>query len=182
MPDTSSAVNPQGGLGDHKPVPDPTVLTTDQLLRTITSLRELVEQKIISLDRRVEERFAFVEALRVEQKADTRAAVDAALVSQKEAVGEQTLASEKSIAKSETATNKQLDQLGATFATAIAGVNVSLADLKERVGKIESIRRGGQEQVDNSRGQIQAIAAALSIFIAIATIFGILAAAGVFAK
>lgn len=188
MPDVG-AVNPQGGFGDHKPVPDPTVLTTDQLLRTVDALRELLETQIISLDRvtndrfvSIESHFSVVERQRLEQKKDTKDAVDAALVSQKEAVGEQTLASEKSIAKSEAATNKQLDQLGTTFAANITGITVLLNDLKERISKIESIRLGGQQQQDNSRGQIQAIAAALSIFIAIATIFGILAAAGVFSK
>ncbi len=242
------AVNPQGGQGDKRPIPDPTVLTTAQLYREIGSLRELIEgeidsakdvsqaqlaslnqqftavhQSFVGMDERitrqfdaverqrkeqgehietsqafltakldgtagvisqqfdsVDKQFQLVEVQRVEQKVDTKAAVDAALIAQKEAVREQTTASERAIAKSETATTKQLDQLGTTFNTAIAGVNVSLTDVKERVGKIESIKIGGQQQTDNSRGQTQTLAAIVGIFLAIISIVSVLAAAGVF--
>lgn len=181
MVDTA-AVNPLGGAGDRKPVPDPTVLTTDQIRREINTLRELLECSINGLQAVLLERFesvdkhlAIVEHQRIEQKSDTKAAVDAALTAQKEAVKEQTTASERAIAKSEMATTKQLDQLGATFATAITGVSASVADVKERVGRVESMRVGGQQQT-------QAIAAVIGIVVAVITIVTVLAASGAFTK
>jgi hypothetical protein len=60
---------------------------------------------------------------------------------QKEAVREQTTASELAIGKSETAIKEQLHQLTATFATANNAQSENLSDLKDRIGAIESERR-----------------------------------------
>jgi hypothetical protein len=118
-------------------------------------LRELLFARIDSQKdvenerfRSVAQQLTLVERQRVEQKEDTKAAVDAALIAQKEAVKEQTIASEKSIAKSEAATTKQLDQQAVTFRTAIDGVLVILNDLKERVGRLEAMKQGGTEVRD----------------------------------
>jgi hypothetical protein len=115
-----------------RPVPDPTILTTEQLLREVEHVRELLEAKIDGLHRFVTERFTsvsghltMVEQQRVEQKRDTATSLDAALRAQKEAS-----------AKAEAATTKSIDQLADTFNTAFEGVRRELADLKERVGKI----------------------------------------------
>lgn len=69
-----------------RPVPDPTLLTTQALYREVATLRELIEEKILATDQLVSEKFAsvdrqldLVERQRVEQKSDTKAAVDAAL-------------------------------------------------------------------------------------------------------
>jgi hypothetical protein len=125
---------------------DPTTLTTEALRREIHLLRELVEAKFDSIKEiegekfsSINKRFELVEQQRLEQKADTKAAVDAALTAQKEAVKEQTTASELAISKSENATAKQLEQLGATFQTTIGGVTTIIGDLKERVLRTESI-------------------------------------------
>lgn len=138
--------------GDSRPIPDPTVLTTEQLHREIAAAKEAISIEMDGLrgviDARfdkVDLRFGLLDGQRIEQKVDTNAAVDAALVAQKEAVKEQTAASDRAIAKSEAATSKQLEQLGTTFTTAIAGVTTTLADLKERVSRIESVKVGGRE-------------------------------------
>jgi hypothetical protein len=124
---------------DSRPVPDPTTLTTAQLHLTVQGLRELLEtQQAGARDiteerfRSVEQQFVLLERQRVEQKADTKAAVDAALTAQKEAVREQTIASERAIAKSEAAITKQLEQLSTTFQTAIAGLQIQVQDAKDR--------------------------------------------------
>lgn len=114
---------------DSRPVPDPTSLTTAALYREIQHLERLVF-----------DRFAIEERNRVEQKDATKQAVDAALIAQKEAVKEQTIASEKAIDKSETNTGKQIEEQGKTF-------SADIDNLKERVGKIESVRTGGREAV-----------------------------------
>jgi tetrahydromethanopterin S-methyltransferase subunit F len=164
------------------PVPDPTVLTTAQLLREIDRIKELVDSMLIGRDAvtierfsSVDRQFSLVEQQRVEQKEDTKAAVDAALTAQKEAVREQTLASERAIAKSEAATTKQLEQLGATFSAAVAGVETILQDLKDRITRIESLKQGGKDTVNGIYAMAGFIVTAL-------TLVGILAAAGVFRK
>jgi hypothetical protein len=135
-----------------RPVPDPTVLTTEALHREIAALRELVFERIARESEVNDEKFtsvektlALVETQRVEQKQDTKAAVDAALTAQKEAVKEQTTASERAIAKSETSTTKSIDQLGEKFDTAFEGQRRDVDDLKARVGKIESVKQGGRD-------------------------------------
>ena len=167
-----------------RPVPDPTVLTTEQLHREIgalqlrmesliealhdhtttlfAGLREIIEEKLRSVDRQL----ALVESQRVEQKSDTKAAVDAALTAQKEAVKEQTTASERAIAKSEAATTKQLEQLNQTFATAIKGVTDLLNDTKDRVSRIEAAKVGGKETV----GSLYAFGGLLVAFLGVAII------------
>ena len=120
--------------------------------REHATLQELVETLLqgasqISSEKfhSIETQLNLVERQRVEQKKDTKDAVDAALQAAKEAVKEQTTASERAIAKSEAATNKQLEQLNVTFATAIKGVTDLLNDTKERVAKVESLKQGGRE-------------------------------------
>lgn len=149
-----------------RPDPDPTVLTTDALNREVAYLKEYVDTRIECLREFIDERFnsiddkfLAVEKARVEQKNDTKAAVDAALIAQKEAVKEQTLASEKSIFKSESQFDKRYDATDKT-----------VDELKERVGSIEAGRQGGNDMR-------VAIFATIAIFI---TIFTVLAATGVF--
>jgi hypothetical protein len=129
---------------DRRPVPDPTVLTTQALYREVSALQELIEQRIEGQREiinqqfyKVEQQFELVERQRVEQKKDTKDAVDAALTAQKEAVREQTSASERSIAKSETATTKQIDQLAATFANTQASLLARIDELKERIVEVD---------------------------------------------
>ena len=148
--------------------------------REHASLQELVENLIsgnadISNEKfnSVQTTLSLVERQRVEQKKDTKDAVDAALQAAKEAVKEQTTASERAIAKSEAATNKQLEQLNVTFATAIKGVTDLLNDTKDRITKIESNKQGGNEKMTG----VYAMGGFLASMV---LIVGFLASAGVF--
>ena len=141
-------------------ITDPSSLTTDQLLREIDRLENLMLSKMSGVKEIIEEKFIsvstqfnLIERQRLEQKSDTKAAVDAALAAAKEAVKEQTTASDRSITKSETATTEQLKQLTQTFETAINGITDAISDVKERISRIESIKQGGTEQ-RNSTTQI----------------------------
>ena len=174
--------NPGPG-GDRRPVPDPTVLTTEALAREtnalrrelageagalrreiewqrsyfkqeIDLLREIYSVKIDAViqtanDRfdRVKDQFAQVENQREEQKSDTQKAVDAALAAQKEAVREQTIASQTAIAKSEAAISKQLDQQGVTASTVYEGLRRADGDLEKRIGRMENQKLGGEAKV-----------------------------------
>jgi len=69
---------------DWRPVPDPTLLTTQQLLRELAALRELLETRIDGLDRLLSRRMD-----------DADKAIQAALVSAEKAVTKAEIASEK---------------------------------------------------------------------------------------
>lgn len=203
--------------------PDPSILTTRQLMREIESVKDLIDlqqqarvrqqddhnkwadAQLASLHDLSSEKFKaldiqleLIERQRVEQKSDTKAAVDAALIAQKEAVQEQTIASGLSIAKSEAATAKQLDQMSVTFSTAISGVqktssdqkdsfNLSIADLKERLNSIDlkiisidSKRAGGVEQKQNAIQNLGVVYTIGGLLLMAVTIFATLVAAGAF--
>jgi len=129
---------------DQRPVPDPTVLTTEALQREIAGLKEYLLGQIASQSQidsvrfgTIAEKFQAIEDWRREQKADTKSEVANAFSAAKEAVKEQTVASEKAITKSETASAEQSKQQYATFTESIKGVSTSVQDLKDRVAKIE---------------------------------------------
>ena len=134
--------------GGSRPVPDPTVLTTEALKREVGALNALGKLRIesesdarkaadLAIQEGTEREMHLIERQRVEQKKDTKDAVDAALAAAKEAVKEQTTASGVSIAKSENATNEQIKSLNATFTTALAGVERTINDWKDRVNHVE---------------------------------------------
>lgn len=203
------------------PIPDPTTLTTAALHRETGALRQSMEQRfedrdrearslhrerqaqfealsesmvgrITALDRLTEERFAATERQRVEQKVDTKSAVDAALIAQKEAVREQTTASERAIAKSEAATNKQLEQQQLTSTTEISAIRRSIDEVKERAVEENRAMRtsisdvattanstishtgGSRERTDDIRLWVMAIIGFIGLVAALA--FGIYAA------
>ena len=164
--------------------PDPTARTIETLYREITGQQEMADVLMKGIERIVDEKFAsvntqltLIERQRVEQKKDTKDAVDAALTAQKEAVREQTIASERAIAKSETATSKQLDQMTATFGASIGGVTDLLNDTKDRAGKMETrvsnIETAKQSATDSrttqrlDTGQIIAFVGVVAVFVSI---------------
>ena len=193
---------------------DPTALTTDALRREIAGIdkelaqrrdsqrddlaglktlleTEIEESKNITKEQlaSIQTQFILIEKQRVEQKQDTKQAVDAALIAQKEAVQEQTIASGLSIAKSEAATAKQLDQLAVTFSTAITGVNQTLSDMKdqwnrdqndikERMNKIESSVVNIQGEKKGGADARAAIYAVIGCIASIAIILSVLFATG----
>lgn len=73
---------------------------------------------------------------------DGKVAVDAALQAAKEAVGEQNKSSSLAIAKSETATMKQIDGLGVQLQNMNKASDDKIADLKERLTRIEGTKSG----------------------------------------
>ena len=208
MPDVNEAADPP--RGQQRPDPDPTVLTTQALFREIAQLRELFNTKIDTITQTVdaaldnatnarngvreileqridavtvlyEAKLDLIERQRVEQKSDTAAAVQAALSAAKEAVKEQTTASERSIAKSEAATTKQLEGQQVTAASAAGEVRRSIDDLKERIADVDrnlrdaiasvaTIANGANERRGGARDDRMGVYAAAGF---IATLLGI---------
>ncbi len=166
---------------DWTPRPDPTLLTTQQLLRELSALDEKltvriggmfssIEQRLNAMDKATillndnvtrvptavdkeishlrelhDEKFSSIDKqfaerdVRVEQTArDTKVAVDAALQAAKEATGEANKAFALSIAKSEAATSKNIDQQGTLIASSTAALDSKITDVKDRLTRLES--------------------------------------------
>lgn len=90
-------------------VTDPTALTTDALMREVYVINQAMDLRFSFYDRLL----ADADKQRLEQKADTKSAVDAALAAAKEAVKEQTISTEKAISKSETLFYSTLENIKA---------------------------------------------------------------------
>ena len=108
----------------------------------IKALREVHEatylEKFDSIQTQFKER-----DVRTEQAAGAvKIAVDAALQAQKEAVGEQNKSSSTAIAKSESATMKQIDQLSVLIQTMTKASDDKFTDVKERLTRIEGRGEG----------------------------------------
>jgi hypothetical protein len=99
----------------------------------VDHLKTLHEEKFHSIEIQFHER-----DVRAEQTSrDTKTAVDAALQAAKEAVGAQTQASDRAIAKSETATTKQIDQITQLIQSNAVAQDAKISDLKDRLLLIE---------------------------------------------
>ncbi len=199
------------------PVPDPTILTTQQLVREIAASREIIETRLDAMDtatelnkaatdnipRLINDKVAELRTLveekiagllekfhsidiqfkerdtRTEQSSkDSKVAVDAALQAAKEAVGEQNKSSALAIAKSEAATNKQLDQIGMLITTTNKALDEKINDLKGRLDRGEGQKQQAVENKQNiadNRGQanwvIGTALAVAAIIIALVSLF-----------
>lgn len=140
------------------PVPDPSDKTVEAIAEAVATTRAMLASHMITSDLFINQRFAtvdnqfsVVERHRVEQKQDTKTAVDAALAAQKEAA-----------TKAETDTNRKLDQIQVSVTTPIA-------DLKERITRIESMGVGGNEM------KASMIAGMIGVSVLVSTVIGVIA-------
>ena len=120
--------------------------------RRIDTLRVLHQEKFDSIQVQFTERDT-----RTEQTSrDSKVAVDAALQAAKEAVEKQNASSALAIAKSESATTKQIDTQGVLITTATTSLNEridaasstmnsKIDDLKDRMNRIEGGTSGGHQ-------------------------------------
>src|SRR5665213_462443 len=127
---------------DIRPIPDPSTLTTAQLHRELSALRELIEARLDGTDKRIEIQFTERDK-RAEQTAkDTKVAVDAAFSAAKEAVGEQNKSSALAISKSEAATTKQIDSISSLISASSKATDEKIEDVKARLQMIEGQKQG----------------------------------------
>lgn len=168
----------------HTPL-DPTERTISTLHREIENLDERLTASLRSDARLRDEKFdavalefALVERMRVEQKRDTQEGVSAALVAAKDAVAQQTIASEKSTNKSEIGTDAKISALDASFGQRIAGQGTQIDDVKERLTRLEAggVGRSAErtEQRDHANQYTNVITAVIIAVAAIAsTLIGV---------
>jgi tetrahydromethanopterin S-methyltransferase subunit A len=150
-------------------VPDPSVLTTEQMLLAIANLEKLVgawrdadSAKCVERFGSIATQLTLIETQRVEQKQDTKAAVDAALAAAKEAVKEQTIASQLATGKTETQFADAQKQQGTQHTTEMAAVSTSVSDLKERVAEMQTARRTASAIATGAIGFLTLVIAALA--------------------
>lgn len=150
--------DPPHHQGLSTPNPDPTRLTTAQLIREVDNASKILQGKIDSNQRAFDLRFetisrelVLIEQRRVELKQDTKEALDDAFASAQKAVEQQADSSQKAIAKSELNVYEQSKQQNATIAVSLRSLNDGIIDLKDRVGKIEAMRVGSSEDRVNQR-------------------------------
>jgi hypothetical protein len=113
---------------------------------------ETIRAQIAALEKQSEVRFDSIAqqfrdlVTRTQEKAgDVKVAVDAAFSAAKEAVGEQNKSNAASILKSESAFTKQIDQIGILVNAQAKGLDEKISDLKDRVTRFESSRRGAAD-------------------------------------
>ena len=110
----------------------------DSVHTTFLSVAALNEQKFGAIKTQFDERDT-----RVQQTAKaSKEALDAALQAAKEAVSEQNKSNSVAIAKSEAATSKQIDQLTGAIHLTAKTTDDKVADLKERLTRIEGSGAG----------------------------------------
>jgi ribosome-associated translation inhibitor RaiA len=117
--------------------------------RSAASLRELLEEKISALGEVVQEKFDGID----KRLAEAKVALDAALAAAKEAVTQQNEGFVNATAKSELATQKQIDAIQAGTATALKALDDKIADLKGRQDRGDTGGRGEGLQAQQVAGR-----------------------------
>jgi hypothetical protein len=131
--------------------------------KSIQHLREVFEERSLTTN----EKFSGVQVqfkerdTRVEQTARaSKEALDAALQAAKEAVGKQNDSFVTSIAKSEGATTRQIEQLGVQITTMTGANSAKVDDLKERIQNLESVSRASVAVADT---RVQSTQSSISV-------------------
>src|SRR6185437_2212374 len=173
MPNDEEQLHRGGG---SRPIPDPTILTTQQLQQAIAALKELFSTRLDGIDKATEllhedvtrvptetdkaiahlkelhqekfesivKQFSERDARMDREAASNKTSLDAALQAAEKAVNKQNETFALSIAKSEAATNKQIDQQAALIHTSNGALESKISDLKDRVTIIEGKTSGQQ--------------------------------------
>jgi hypothetical protein len=180
---------------DTRPVPDPTVLTTEASIRQEAMFRDLIKTEIEHVTEliaeringvsnsfneklaRIESRFDMLDNRTAEQKKDTKDALDAALAAQKEAVASQTASSEKSITKSETATIERIKAVETLLSASTRASDDKIDDLKSRIVAIEAVKLGNVEQTATMRAGAFDMRGNMAVIISVIT--AVIAAASI---
>lgn len=160
--------------------------------RAVSAASELIKQQVRNVQDVANEKFLAIDGT----FASNALALTAALAAQKEAAAEQNKSNTLAITKSEQATKETISANAAQTATGLGSQAATIADIKERVVRIESMGVGSRQAVtenraDNTYSQADRIAqaaqaraaisigvAAFSALIAIAAIITIIALHG----
>ena len=115
----------------------------------VNQLRSLHQEKFDSIAVQFAERDTRTE----QTAAGVKIALDAALQAAKEAVAEQNRSFALATGKSETATMKQIDALGLAIQTANKGLDDKIADMKDKLTRIEGMDLGSNRHREQQLGE-----------------------------
>lgn len=187
-PSTRPAYGEDQSIPGLVPRPDPSTLTTQQLLREILALRQILETRLDAIEKQLsgtqkiverlptetESRVGQLQALHGEkfrsienQFASSKLALDSALQASEKSVADKNSLSALAIAKAETQATKQTDQLQSAIVTAERTANDKIIALKERLDRIEGQATGISGSWLALVGVFGIISICFSIFIAI---------------
>jgi predicted HNH restriction endonuclease len=183
-------------LESRTPIPDPTVLTTQQLVRELSALKEVIFTRLSGMDKALDLATATLNKVPSEidkeithlkvlidakfEAIDKRfrerdARFEQSSVQTKEALDVAFGASEKAMSKAETSFTKQFDQLNAIITTKSDALSQQLSDLKERFLKVEGRgegqvvqRQSFQEERKTAVSIVAAIVAAIGVAVGVA--------------
>jgi len=185
-------VTPKGVI---VPSPDPTVLTTEALLREVLHVKELFTERVDGLEDKLEsyqqshtsqhryevqeaiqhltelcaERFDGIKTQFVERDSRSKESTQ----SSKDAIAAALAAQKEAVEKSEKATEKELDSIKTNFDTTIKSIEIQLNDLKSNINKAGGEVLGQRRTQDEGARNISIIIAAVSAVVAIVSVVGL---------
>lgn len=134
----------QSGYGS-RPVPDPTKLTTEQLLRELGLLEKNINTRLDGIER------------------SFQLQIDAA----KEAVLAQAGATDRAVSKAEVAMVKNIENLQTIHLSASESIDTQISDIKGRLIRVEEGRSVGQQGFTNTVSGTMLVVAAIGLLITI---------------
>jgi hypothetical protein len=187
-----------GKDGGWVPVPDPTILTTEALLREIGNLREIltarmdaddvatrlrldaflkvpeeIAEQIAHLHDLMDEKFKGVQLQFAERDVRTESAQRAA----KEALDAALQSAKELVGVTNDNVTKQIDQIATSSTTQNAAIDARITELKERIDRGGGIGEGALVQRTETRqqnaGVIAAIGLGFTLVIVVVAIFGL---------
>lgn len=122
-----------------------------EIQKSISALKELQETKIYYESKIaakefdfIQKEFNWIEKVRLEQKADSKEALNAALNASKEAVSEQNKSNIANNTKSEDAFTKLIDQMAILITTGNKGLEDKINDVRDRQTRMEGTGTGAK--------------------------------------
>ncbi len=144
------------------PVPDPTVLTTEQLRRELQSQREYILSELSKVSAVNDEKFVGVDL----RFGESKTALDAALRAQKDIADVQTKANAEAAEKTERAFTKQFDAMMALVASTSKATDDRIMDLTRRLDRGEGMATGGAAVKTEHRLDVGTLVAIISVIVA----------------
>ena len=138
--------------GLNIPIPDPSLLTTEQFnrgqdaqRREMASLREYLVSEMTRIEMVHEEKFKSVETRFAESKIEGKTALEAALRAAQNLVDAQNKSNSAAAEKSEQNFTKQIEALDTQTKTITGALASQVSDIKERITGSESTHKGATD-------------------------------------
>jgi hypothetical protein len=136
--------------------------------KEVSHLRELMDEGLATIALQFRERDH-----RGDREAQAnKAAIEAALAAQKEAVAKQDETNARATAKSDATTAETINRLTQLSETNTRALSEKVDDLKERISKVESVRQGAAEGKEETRAHLSIGTAVAGVLLAVLAFVG----------